>query len=114
MPMAAVDSPSADRKSANRNVWILTAAQSLGGANAPIVISLGGLVGQHLSSDPALVTLPVSLLNLGLALGTLPAAYVMRRFGRRSSYLLGACLGLFAGLIAALGIVRGSFVIFCA
>lgn len=98
----------------DRNVWVLTAAQALGGANGPIVISLGGLVGQHLSSDPALITLPVSLLNLGLAIGTLPAAFVMRQFGRRSGYLLGACIGIVAGLVAALGLLRESFTIFCA
>jgi MFS family permease len=103
-----------DRSTTKRNIWILTAAQALGGANAPIVISLGGLVGQRLSADPALITLPVSLLNLGLALGTVPAALVMRRHGRRAGYLLGACLGLMAGLIAALGIMRGSFALFCA
>ncbi len=103
----------ADRKVANRNVWILTIAQSLGGANSPIVISLGGLVGQRLATDPALITLPVSLLNLGLALGTLPAALVMRRFGRRSGYLLGALIGLTAGLVTALGIARASFLVFC-
>lgn len=39
------------------------------------------------------------------ALGTLPAAYVMRQFGRRSGYPLGACLGLLAGLVAASAIV---------
>lgn len=102
-----------DQPAAKRNLWVLTVAQSLGGANAPIVISLGGLVGQHLSPDPGLITLPVSLLNLGLALGTLPAAYVMRRFGRRSGYLFGAGIGTISGLVAALGIALGSFVIFC-
>lgn len=65
---------------ARRNIFVLTAAQALGAASPPIIISLGGLVGQQLSSDPALVTLPVSLFNLGLALGTLPAAFVMRSF----------------------------------
>jgi MFS family permease len=103
-----------DRGTTKRNIWVLTAAQSLGGANAPIVISLGGLVGQRLSADPALITLPVSLLNLGLALGTLPAALVMRRYGRRAGYILGAFLGLLAGLVAALGIMAESFALFCA
>lgn len=98
---------------AKRNTWVLTTAQALGGANAPIVISLGGLVGQQLSPDPDLVTLPVSLLNLGLALGTLPAAYIMRRFGRRTGYLSGAVIGIISGLIATMGIILSSFVIFC-
>ncbi|SMO97745.1 MFS transporter [Paracoccus laeviglucosivorans] len=96
-----------------RNLAVLVAAQSLGGASAPIVISLGGLVGQQLSSNPGLATLPVSLFNLGLALGTLPAAAIMRRFGRRSGYLLGAAIGVVSGLIAAAGIWIGAFAVFC-
>lgn len=102
-----------DQTIARRNIFVLTAAQALGAASPPIIISLGGLVGQQLSSDPALVTLPVSLFNLGLALGTLPAAFVMRSFGRRNGYLLGAGFGMTAGLVAAFGIFSGSFVIFC-
>ncbi len=102
-----------DQTIARRNIFVLTAAQALGAASPPIVISLGGLVGQQLSSDPALVTLPVSLFNLGLALGTLPAAFVMRSFGRRNGYLLGAGFGMTAGLVAAFGIFSASFVIFC-
>ncbi|OJU23990.1 MAG: MFS transporter [Alphaproteobacteria bacterium 64-6] len=96
-----------------RNIAVLAMAQALGAASPPIIVSLGGLVGQSLSSDPALVTLPVSLFNLGLALGTLPAAFIMRRLGRRSGYLIGTMFGLSAGLIAASGIAAASFVLFC-
>ena len=101
------------RATALKNTWILTAAQSLGGASTPIVVSLGGLVGQQLSSNPLLVTLPVSMLHLGLAMGTIPAAMVMRRFGRRSSYLFGAVIGLASGLVASAGILAASFFVFC-
>ncbi len=102
-----------DQTIARRNIFVLTAAQALGAASPPIIIALGGLVGQQLSSDPALVTLPVSLFSLGLALGTLPAAFIMRSFGRRNGYLLGACFGISSGLVAALGIFTSSFLIFC-
>lgn len=96
-----------------RNIVVLALAQTLGASNGPIIISLGGLVGQKLSSDPTLVTLPVSLYNLGLALGTLPAAAIMRHFGRRSGYLLGAAIGLAAGVVATLGVYWASFLVFC-
>lgn len=96
-----------------RNLAVLVTAQSLGAAAGPIVIALGGLVGQQLSSNPALATLPVSVYNLGLALGTLPAAAIMRRFGRRSGYLLGAMIGVASGLIAAAAIWMGLFALFC-
>lgn len=95
------------------NARVLTTAQALGGASPAIIVSLGGLVGQQLASNPALATLPVSIFNLGLAIGTLPAAWVMRRHGRRLGYLFGAGLGLVAGLVAAFGIYQQLFVIFC-
>ena len=72
-----------DQATAKRNILVLTAAQALGAASPPIIISLGGIVGQTLSSVPALATLPVSLYNLGLALGTIPAAMIMKRMDRR-------------------------------
>ncbi|MBC2886989.1 MFS transporter [Ochrobactrum sp. CM-21-5] len=102
-----------DAMAAQRNIVVLTIAQALGASSPPIVISLGGLVGQKLSSDPAFVTLPVSLFNLGLALGTLPAAFFMRQFGRRNAYMLGALIGASAGVIAAAGIFAASFLTFC-
>ncbi len=98
---------------AQRNIRLLTVAQALGGAGPPIIISLGGLVGQTLAPSPALVTLPVSLYNLGLALSTLPAAFLMRRLGRRNAYLLGAASAAVAGLLAAGGIFAAAFVLFC-
>lgn len=101
-----------DEKTIKKNILVLAMAQTLGGASAPVVISLGGLVGMQLSSNPAIVTLPVSVYSLGLALGTLPAAAIMKRFGRRRGYLIGAITGAFAGLIAALGIYLASFWLF--
>ncbi|MCD0501988.1 MFS transporter [Bordetella petrii] len=96
-----------------RNARVLSIAQALGGASPAIIISLGGLVGQTLASQPALATLPVSMFHLGLALGTIPAAMLMRRYGRRSGYALGALLGILGGLVAAYGIAVGSFLLFC-
>ena len=95
------------------NLTVLILAQSLGAASGPIVISLGGLVGQDLATDPALATLPVSIYNLGLALGTVPAAWIMRQYGRRSGYLLGAMIGVLSGLVAAGAISFGAFIFFC-
>ena len=102
-----------DQSIARRNMAVLTAAQALGGASPPIVMSLGGLVGQHLAADPAWVTFPVSLFGVGLALGAPPAAFIMRRHGRRNGYLLGALFGVASGLVAAFGIFIASFWLFC-
>lgn len=97
----------------HHNAKVLTTAQALGGASPAIIVSLGGLVGQQLASNPALATLPVSIFHLGLAVGTLPAAWLMRRYGRRVGYLLGAVLGMTGGLVAAAGIYQQLFLLFC-
>jgi MFS family permease len=98
---------------ARRNALVLACAQALGGANPAIVISLGGIVGHTLAPDKGFATLPVSLLNLGLALGTIPAALTMRRLGRRQGYIIGAMWGVVAGAVAASGIALSTFAVFC-
>lgn len=98
---------------ARHNSQVLTTAQALGGASPAIIVSLGGLVGQQLATNPALATLPISIFNVGLAIGTLPAAWLMRRHGRRAGYLFGAILGTMGGFMAAAGIYQQLFVLFC-
>src|SRR5690554_3252306 len=96
-----------------RNTYVLSAMQALGGTNPAIVIAVGGLAGQQLASRPELSTVPISLFHLGLALGTIPAAMIMRRHGRRTGYVGGTLLGALGGLIAALGIYSNQFAVFC-
>lgn len=95
------------------NIRLLAMAQALGGSSPPIVISLGGIVGMQLVENKALATLPVSLLNLGLALAIIPAAWLMRQQGRRNAYVIGCLFGVMAGLVAAGGIMAQSFLLFC-
>lgn len=99
---------------ARRNAFILAAAQALGGANAAVVISTGGLVGHFLATNKAFATLPVTFMVVGLALATLPASFLMQRVGRRAGFILGAIAGALGGLIAATAIILGSFWLFCA
>jgi len=98
---------------AKRNLAILTGAQILGASSPPIIIAFGGLVGRQLIDDPYFATLPVSLYQLGVAASVLPAAFLMQAWGRRNAYLLGVSFGLLSGLIAAGGIIIGSFLLFC-
>lgn len=96
-----------------RNVLVLASAQALGASGAPIIISLGGLVGLLIAPTPALATLPVSLYTIGVATGTLPVAWFVSRFGRRETYLAGAAIGALGGVAATLGVLMGWFALFC-
>lgn len=100
-------------KLAKRNALVLAGAQALGGANPAIVVSLGGIVGAQLVADKAFATVPVSLLQLGIAAGVIPAAMIMRRLGRRSGYLMGALIGAAGASLAAGGATLRLFWLFC-
>jgi MFS family permease len=92
------------------NAIVLSVAQAVSGSLFPIAISLGGLTGSYLlGPDKSLATLPVTTLNLGLAIGTIPAALLMRRVGRRTGLIGGALIGALGGLMAMAAILAGSF-----
>lgn len=67
--MASVAEPVAqfiDDRLAARNALVLAAAQALAGANATVVVATGAIAGAMLAPDPALATLPISVLILGM------------------------------------------------
>ena len=90
-----------DDRIARHNARVLAAAQALGGASPPIVISLGGIVGLPSRRTRASRPCRSACSSSGSPLGTIPAAFVMRRLGRRNGYILGALLGVAGGLVAA-------------
>ncbi|SEG71940.1 MFS transporter [Bosea lathyri] len=98
---------------AKRNALVLACAQALGGASPSIVISLGGIVGSSLVEDQTFATVPVSLMQFGIACGVIPAAMLMRRLGRRDGYVIGALIGAMAASIAAAGAGSRLFWLFC-
>ncbi len=109
--MSAAVSPEAYDPLIRRNALLLATAAAFGSAIAPIAISLGGLTGAYLlGPDKSLATLPVSGYTIGVAVGAVPAALLMRRFGRRSGFLFGATVGILTGLIAGASVLAGSFV----
>jgi len=100
--------------SLGRNVNLYTAAQALGAAIPPIIISLGGLVSMSMGAPHDLMTLPVFLFNLGLALSTLPAAYLMAKLGRKTAYIIAGLFALISAGLSAAGILTQTFALFCA
>ncbi|TFF20433.1 MFS transporter [Jiella endophytica] len=98
---------------ARRNAFVLAAAQAIVGSAAPVAISTGGLAGTWLLlEDKSLATLPVTGFNVGVALGALPAAALMRAIGRRLGFSAGALVVSIAGLCAAFSLLAQSFWLF--
>lgn len=110
----AVDpSVAADDRQARRTALTLSFAQALFGVATMTVMALGGLVGQMLSPDPGLATLPVSLMLVGVAISTAPASLLMQRYGRRPGFITGALLGATGGALACAAVLAGDFWLFC-
>ncbi len=95
------------------NIWRLSIAQALAGANAVVVFATGAIVGDALAPMPMLATLPVSIFVVGMAAGILPMGVVARRHGRRAAFLAGTGAGVLAGLVGMLAVVMASFWLFC-
>jgi MFS family permease len=70
------------------------------------------LAGARLAPDPALATLPISILIVGSLLTAPVASLFMGRYGRRSGFLLGALAGAGGGALCARALFVGSFELF--
>ncbi|MFC4297857.1 MAG: MFS transporter [Castellaniella sp.] len=97
----------------NENIWRLSIAQALAGANAVVVYATGAIVGAQLAPSPVLATLPISIFVVGMAACILPVGALARRHGRLTAFLAGTGAGVLAGLLAMCAVLLGSFWLFC-
>lgn len=113
MTVAATSAKSADGALARRNALLLAAGQAIIGAAAPVSVSLGALAGSKLlGPDKSLATAPVTGFTVGVAIGAVMAAWLMRLVGRRYGFMLGALLPALGGGLAATALFTGSFWLF--
>jgi MFS family permease len=104
----------AGNRVAKRNALVLAMGQALAGGNGSVVTATGGILGAMLAPDKGLATLPISIMVVGTWAGTLPVGFLVRRFGRRSAYQIGATVGCLAGLIGYTAVIQGSFALYLA
>jgi MFS family permease len=95
-------------------VWMLSLSQALCMSGSFLLVMLGGIIGAGLAPSPALATLPVSVLILGLATSVLPSGALIRRFGRRAVFTASAIQAAIGCVAAGASIMAGSFAGFCA
>ena len=95
-------------------VRMLSATQALCMSGSFLFVLLGGIIGSQLAPSPALATLPVSVLILGVAAGVLPAGALIHGHGRRAVFVGSALLAAAGCVVAGLAVSAGSFWWFCA
>lgn len=97
----------------NRNLWVLFFCQLVSVASSMIMVTLAGILGGSLAPNPALATLPVSLMIVGTALATVPAALLMKKIGRRAGFSMAALAGAAGTAISGYALGQLSFLLFC-
>ena len=100
-----------DDRLAKHNSLVLAVAQALAGANAGVIVATGGIAGAILAPDPALATLPISVMAVGMWAGTLPVGMLAKAFGRRFALQTGSVFGILSGIVSCLAMLQGSFLL---
>ena len=77
------------------------------------MLSSMALIGQRLTPNPALATLPLALAPVATMIMTVPAAQLMQRRGRKIGFALGAALGILGGAVGCLAVYQGDFALLC-
>lgn len=95
------------------NLWRLTLAQVLAGANSVVVFATGAIVGSMLAPSPLLATLPISIFVVGMAVCVFPAGELARKYGRKAAFMAGSVAGVLTGLLAMAAMFTGLFWLFC-
>lgn len=95
-----------------KNIWLLFLVQPLVMAASPVIVFIGGILATSMDANPALVTLPVTIMILGVACTAIPAALLAKRKGRRYATYTGFSLGFFASILAMIATLMASFELF--
>jgi len=95
-----------------RNILILTVCQLISATGAIVMVTLGGIIGSKLASDPSLATLPVSVMVLFGAAAAIPATMLMKKIGRRKGFSLGSLSSVIAMGLAGFALYVESFGLF--
>lgn len=94
------------------NLVILVICQFISATGSIVMITLGGIIGATLTGNPALATLPISMMVVAIAITTVPAAMLMRKIGRGRGFAIGSITSSIALLVAATALARTSFPLF--
>ncbi|MCF6438345.1 MFS transporter [Pseudoalteromonas luteoviolacea] len=97
----------------NKNVFLLACCQGLMTTGNILLVTISALVGQKLSANDTLITLPIATQMLGLLLATVPASLVMVKTGRKLGFSIGNMVGTSGAILGYLALINSQFYLFC-
>jgi MFS family permease len=96
-----------------RNVVTLSFCQALGTTGNIIVFSVSALAGLEIAPNKSLATVPLFIQYLTATVTTLPASFLMKKYGRKAGFMVGSSLASIGGVLAFFAIKSGNFPLFC-
>ncbi len=96
----------------NRNLSILAIGVSLMMSATSLIVTTAALVGFALATDKSLSTLPLAAQFIGTMFASIPAAMLMQRLGRKTTFMLSTLFGISGGTLGYLAIVNHQFWLF--
>ncbi len=95
------------------NVAVLASCQALYNSGRTLTFLSAVLSGANmLGDDQRLATLPITMMIIGMASGTIPAAQVMHKIGRKWGFFLGSMIGTLGSFICVVGLLVDNFFLF--
>ena len=92
-----------------RNIPILAFCQAMSMSGASLMVTTAALVGFELADDKSLSTLPLAVLFIAVMLTSIPAAMLMKKIGRKASFLFAALFALSGATLSAWAIMQHDF-----
>ncbi|MBT4098004.1 MAG: MFS transporter [Gemmatimonadetes bacterium] len=97
-----------------RQVGLLFICEALTRTSSMMVFMSIALTGRRMAPDASLATLPLALVPVAMTIATIPAAQMMRRYGRRAGFQLAAMLGIAGASTCVVALWLDQFIVLCA
>jgi len=105
--------PYQNNHNSKRNVLLLSLSQAALITGTSLLLASSAVVGLALAGNKSLATLPLALLFLAQMTTSIPASLYMARVGRRVGFMTSSLFGLAGAALAAAGVFKADFSIFC-
>ncbi len=97
----------------NRNILILFSSQVLAFSAGSFLVLVVGILSPRLSPAAKLVTLPLALMAVSIAVSIIPGALLMQRLGRKTAIILSYLIAIAGTASGFIAIHRSSFSLLC-
>jgi len=95
------------------SVYLLSICNAYMYIGASMLITVSALIGFELAEDKRLTTLPLALQFFAIMCSSVPASYIMGRWGRKIGFLLAGSIGVLGAGIAIWSILNAHFYGYC-